>query len=249
MTVFGVFKERSSIRPEEELNKRRELKFKYDTSEYDSFRKNGFEAPDRFYRPDKWEVKFLSEVDIEKGPIKVRITRMFRTKAIDYSNDKEKMKDYIFWESEWTALNWLKVKLRVGEHFEGKYTEQTKELKLGDFDPKTGIRQMDYVRGMPKTVYTIPFSKKAVDDILNNKHPFGADSENITNIDSVKFYGKFDNTTESSSFRCGNFTYEQFVTPEWRTFFELATRRGGPPGLREDQKDKYVVQPSESFIK
>lgn len=30
------------------------------------------------------------------------------------------------------------------------------------------------------------------------------------------------------SFRCGAFTYDQFVVPEWKRFVEIAIQEGGP---------------------
>ncbi len=124
------------------------------------------------------------------------------------------------------------------------HKEQTKRLELGDFDPKTGIQKSLYVKGLPKTVYTIPFSKKAVDDILKNEHPFGPDSINSTDKSKIVFYGKFDHELGMQSFRCGDYTYEQFVVPEWKTFLDLATRPGGPANRIQN-----TLPPPPSFIK
>jgi hypothetical protein len=103
---------------------------------------------------------------------------------------------------------------------------------------------MYYVKDVPRIVYSIPFSKTAVEKILNDEHPFGPDSINVTDKDKVLFYGKFENTTDSQAFRAGNYSYEQFITPEWKHFFQLATRKGGPKGLPPDQLTK-----NEDFIK
>ena len=81
---------------------------------------------------------------------------------------------------------------------------------------------------VPKTVYTIPFSKKAVDEALESKHPFGPDSINTTDKDSVIYYGKFNKILGMESFRCGDYTYEQFIEPEWKDFLALAIQEGGP---------------------
>ena len=59
-------------------------------------------------------------------------------------------------------------------------------------DNENGRVNAYYVRGPSRTVHTIPFSKKTVDKILNDPNPFGADSQNITDLNSVTFYGKFD---------------------------------------------------------
>ncbi len=52
-------------------------------------------------------------------------------------------------------------------------TKNKQKLQLGDFDAKTGEQRSQYVKGLPRTVYTIPFTKKAVDDAIENEHPFG----------------------------------------------------------------------------
>lgn len=221
----------SSIKPgrEEELRKRRELKFKYDALEYESYAKHGFQAPDVDHRSDKWEIRFLSAVDPTKGPVKVRITKMFRIRAVDYDSQDHETKEYLYYETEWRATQWNGNPLGPTEHIEGKHQEQTKRLILGDFDPKTGQQDSHYVRDIPRTVYTIPFSKKAVDEVLENKNPFGPDSLNVTpDKESVIYYGKFNQILGMESFRCADFTYEQFTLPEWKEFVALAIQEGGP---------------------
>ena len=110
-------------------------------------------------------------------------------------------------------------------------------------DSEDGRVNAYYVKGPSRTVHTIPFSKKVVDKILNSPEPFGADSQNITDIDSVTFYGKFDGAMERglANFRCAGYTYEQFVTPAWNHFVELATRRGGPATrLTNAEQEGYI---------
>jgi hypothetical protein len=43
-------------------------------------------------------------------------------------------------------------------HIEGKYKEQTKKLVSG-MDPNTGRITADYIKDIPREVYSIPFSK------------------------------------------------------------------------------------------
>lgn len=81
------------------------IKFKYLTAAYDSFIKEGFIPPEPQYSPDKRERQFLSQVDISKGNIKVKITRIYRLKTVDYSTEKEESKEYLYWESNWYAKN------------------------------------------------------------------------------------------------------------------------------------------------
>ena len=226
---YSAGHEVSSIKPgPQEERSKRELKFKYNMAAYESFAKQGFESPEYYNRPDKWEFEFISKVDPGKGPVKTRVTRMFRIRAIDYDSEKHETKEYLYYETEWYALQWNGNPLRLNEHVVGRHKEQTKRLELGDFDPKTGIQRSWYVKDTPKTVYTIPFSKKAVDEALENKHPFGPDSINTTDKDSVIYYGKFDRILGMESFRCGDYTYEQFIVPEWKEFLGLAIQEGGP---------------------
>ncbi len=217
----------SSIVPGQEERSKKELKFSYSTAAYDSYVKEGFEAPDVDHRPDKWEYRFLAAVDPGKGKVKVRITRMFRIRAIDYSTEKNESKDYLYYETEWTAKQWNGNELGPVEHIVGMHKEQIKKLQLGDFDAKTGVQRSQYVKGLPKVVYTIKFTKKAVDEALENEHPFGPDSLNVTDKESIKYYG-FIKGLGLESFRCGDYTYSQFVTPEWKQFVELAIQEGGP---------------------
>ena len=128
---------------------------------------------------------------------------------------------------DWLANNWLGNQIAVPSHIEGKHKELTKQL-VTKMDSESGRVNAYYVKGPTRTVHTIPFTKKTVDKILNDPNPFGADSENITDKDSVTFYGKFEGERGIQTMRCGDYTFEQFVTPEWNRFVELAVRKGGP---------------------
>src|SRR5438093_4131226 len=184
--------ERSSIKPNlpGQTTEQQQLKFTYSTDAFDSYVKEGFEPPEAWRRPDKFELRFLSQVDLTKGKIKVEITRMVRLKAQDFSSDKHEFKEYLIWESNWYAKNWLDNELCVNGHIEGKYKQQTKKLITGPPDPRTGKTDAYYEKDVPRTAHTIPFNKTTVDKLLKGEHPFGPDSINITDIDKVVYYGK-----------------------------------------------------------
>ena len=92
-----------------------------------------------------------------------------------------------------------------------------------------GQQDSHYFRDIPRTVYTIPFSKKAVDDVLENKLPFGPDPLNVTpDKESIVYHGKFNQILGMESFRCADSAYEQFTLPEWKEFVALAIQEGGP---------------------
>lgn len=74
----GIGTEVSSIKPEfdEDKRERKELRFKYDTSEYTSYARNGFVAPDITERPDKFQYRFLLAVDPRQGKVQVKIANV-----------------------------------------------------------------------------------------------------------------------------------------------------------------------------
>lgn len=222
----------SSIKPElgTQQQERREPRFTYSTAEYDSYAKNGFNSPELVNRSDKFEIRFLNQVDLSKcknGKIQVKILNMQRTRAIDYSSEKEEKREFLVYTTDWAAKNWLQNDIFCRSHIEGKHKELTKQL-VTKADSETGKVIPFYVKGPVRTCHTLPFSKKLVDKILNDPTPFGADSENITDKDSVTFYGKFEGERGIQTMRCGDYTLEQFVIPEWSRFVELAVRKGGP---------------------
>ena len=41
--------------------------------------------------------------------------------------------------------------------------------------------------------------------------------------------------------RCGDYTFEQFVTPEWNRFVELAVTKGGPAArIMNAEQEGYI---------
>jgi len=114
------------------------------------------------------------------------------------------------------------------------YKVQTKRIHLGEFDAKTGIQQAYYVKDVQRVVYSIPFTKTKVDEILEAEHPFGPGSISMTERGRAMFYGKFDRVLGVQSFRCGDYNYEQFIVPEWKRFVELALRKDGPTGREQN---------------
>jgi hypothetical protein len=91
---------------------------------------------------------------------------MFRLRVLDYSSDRRESKQYLIWESNWYAKNWLDNELRVTSHIEGKYWQQTKKLVIKIPDVHTGRVEAYYEKGVPREVHTIPFTKTAVDKLL-----------------------------------------------------------------------------------
>ena len=70
-----------------------------------------------------------------------------------------------------------------------------------------------YEMGDPVIAYNIPFSKQNVDKYLLDPHPFGPDSENITDPNQVVYYGKFQHEDTWYNSRDNTYNYEQFILP------------------------------------
>ena len=127
----------SSIRPElgTQQTERKEPRFTYSTAKYDSYAKNGFNSPGLINRSDKFEVRFLNQIDPSKcknNKIQVKILNMQRTRAIDYSSEKEEKREFLVYMSDWLAYNWLGNQLAVRGHPEGKHHELTKRASNED---------------------------------------------------------------------------------------------------------------------
>ena len=88
----------------------------------------GLEVPETVGR---WERRFLSKVDVTKGPIERSVIAMVRLKAPDYlgqEKNKTKLperKEFIYYQERWEGKDWRGLPLNpVGEHIEGRYDRQ-----------------------------------------------------------------------------------------------------------------------------
>lgn len=165
------------------------------------------------------KLDFISRIDLSKGKFRRDIFLMKRLKAPDYDEDGEptKPKEWIMYQEYWRAKNWLGKKLFV-TNVEGVYDEATRELNT-DFDPETGDVKAEYIQGRSRTRYHIPFSKKAVDEIL---------AKVGTDKNEIQWYAEIPNSAKGVGFRSGNYTYDQFVNTTWDEFEDLARREGEP---------------------
>ena len=167
---------------------------------YESFGKEGFahlltagyvnDSTEHAKRPYESEKRFLSAVDLSKGPILVNVQSIIRTMAVDHNSPKRERKEYMYYTTEWEAKNWLGNTIRHTHEAEGKYTQQTKEINTR-LNPQTGEHIQDYHMGSPREAYTIPWDKKKANELLTSEKIFGEDSLNITNLAEVQYTVKF----------------------------------------------------------
>jgi hypothetical protein len=177
------------------------------------------------------ENRFLREVDISKGPIVRAVTAMVRLKAPDYSSsnpsEKHERKEWLYYLEKWEGVDWRGVPVNpVREHFQGVYTKQFTRPVYGE---RGDI--IDYKLDPTKAqkTYLIPFSKKAVDDIIA-KYP-GTDKDDIVYTVKFDIADSFAGNTARSSRQ--QFRYEQFVS-KWEDVYKIHTM---PPA---EIWDKYI---------
>ncbi|MGI0021984.1 MAG: hypothetical protein ACRD9Q_03885, partial [Nitrososphaeraceae archaeon] len=171
------------------------------------------------------------------------ISTMHRQRALEYYKDKttqkekSRIKEYLTYNVRISGVDWLGNPLRANLEFEGKCNEPVKRIKIKA--DENGRQHAEYHMSGLRYKFYIPFTMKAVDDILEKTG---------TDKDTVIYYGKFGGTAGSSTanmlpgYRCNEYTYEQFVNTDWKDFEELSKKVGGPTGKSKwtDEKQKKV---------
>jgi hypothetical protein len=180
------------------------------------YRKNGLDVPERL---DEQEKYFLRLVDAEKYPVEKEITKIVRIRAPDYGSKKRETKEFLYWFENWYGKDWQGRKVApVTDHVEGKYWEQ-------ELEPVIEREQLiGYDRSGQHEVYYVPFSKKAVDEIIAKS--------TFDNKEQIKFLVK------TPTFRNDEFSYQQFVETPWDECVSMIMYNGGPPRYEYDKKQK-----------
>lgn len=174
----------------------------------------GLEAPENLCM---FEQRFLARVDVSKGPIERSVVAMVRLKAPDYlaqEKDKTKLperKEFIYFQERWEGKNHLGFPLNpVAEHIQGKYDKQ---YTKPHFSQETG--EIDYYQLDPtrrQTIHYIPYSKKAVDDIIAKS----ANTDKDSIVFTIKFASEDNPLGEHKQMATrAQFNYEQFSSWTW----------------------------------
>jgi hypothetical protein len=124
--------------------------------------------------------------------------------AVDWDSPKRERKEYLYYTTEWEAKDHHKNTIRSNSHTEGKYTQQTKNIKT-KYNSSTKEEEAYYEKGSPRDAYTIPWNKKTADSILTGEKYFGEDSINITNLAEVQYIVKFSGNPARTSFGMQDF--------------------------------------------
>jgi hypothetical protein len=168
---------------------------------YESFGKEGFAdiltdntniSANHARFPYEQQKKFLSKVDLSKGPILVTVQSILRIMAVDWDSPKRERKEYMYYTTEWEAKDFLGNTIRCSNEAEGKYTQQTKQIQTRlNPNSETGEQIQEYHMGVARDAYTIPWDKKKANELLTSEKIFGEDSLNITNMNEVQYTVKF----------------------------------------------------------
>ena len=177
----------------------------------------GLEVPETVCR---WERRFLSTVDVTKGPIERSVVSMVRLKAPDYLS-KEKVpprKEWVYFTERWEGKSWKGAPINpVAEHIEGYWIKQFTKPHFNEQTGEIDFYQLDV--GNQQTIYTIPWSKKAVDDIIAKS----AKTDKNSIIFTIKFSSE-DNPWGGRMSTRSQFTYEQFANWKFDDIYKFHTK-------------------------
>jgi hypothetical protein len=201
---------------------------------YESYAKEGFAhlMSTQAEFPYLQEKKFLSKVDLTKGPILVSVQSILRIMAVDWDSPKRERKEYMYYTMQWEAKNHLNNTSKCPHEHEGRYIQQTKETRTR-LNPN-GEELVQYIRGPPREVYTIPWDKKKANELLTSEKIFGEDSINITNMNEVQYTVKFPYGNPART----SFGMQDFLDFKYEKLQELA-KTIKSPYLAEVLKSPY----------
>ncbi len=122
-------------------------------------------------------------------------------------------KEFIYFMERWEGKLWNGVPANpVAEHIEGYWIKQ---FTKPHFNEQTG--EIDYYQldaGKGQTIYTIPYSKKAVDDIIAKSVHTDKDKGIVF---TIKFGSEDNPFGQHQQVPTGNqFSYEQFANWSWK---------------------------------
>ena len=220
-TETNVIKYKQPGRTSKGVKQRQVPDIIYNDRDVKAYQDLDLEVPEHVGR---WEKRFLSLVDVSRGPIERSVYAMVRLKAPDYlAQEKDKLKvperkEFIYFLEEWRGLDFRGVPLNpVMEHIEGKYDKQFTRLHFNQETGEIDYYQLDSTKA--QTIYYIPYSKKAVDDII-------AKSAKTDKDNGITFTIKFG--TQDNPFgqyqqmpSRNQFSYQQFSSWSWTEICKL----------------------------
>jgi hypothetical protein len=214
--------------PEQFVDKEGKPILEYNDKTYKSYVGKGLTPPDML---DYQEKQFLLHVDPTRKPIEKTVTKIVRLMAPDYSDKKRTHKEYLVYYEHWEGVDWQGRKVPpVTDSINGVYYEQ-------DLEPVIEKnRVVGHKRSGEHAVHYIPFSKEAVDKIIEKSDGSYADT--------ILY------TVKGPEFRCGQYSYEQFRNLSYDDCVRLMNMKGGPRLVSNVlQLDKARLEEEEALKK
>ena len=144
-------------------------------------------------------------------------------------------KDVLTYNTEYWGHDWLGNVINVMDNIEGVYYKpkfrvtMTQDLETGDHIPKKeydGITEEYYIELTEKN------RKQIIEDVINKS--------NGTMIDAIKFYYHVPQSNKGGpSFRCDQYTYDQFINSSLDEMERIA--RTTPSPIPYSNKDKKAI--------
>jgi hypothetical protein len=201
---------------------------------FEAFEKEKLDVPLGIVADKQRYDKFRSKFKEEKGKLQKIIKSMHRRPIISYDQETGKAikKDVLSYVSEYHGYDWLGNDLWIRDHIDGVYhkpkfrTTMTQDMETGDHVPKKeydGITEEYYIELIEKN------RKQVIEDIINRS--------NGTMIDAIKFYYHVPQSKGGMSFRCDQYTYDQFINSSLDELEKIARSTPSPiPYSKKDMK-------------
>lgn len=232
----NVIKSRNPNRTTEKLPKKPIPDIEWNDKSIKAFTDIGLEPPEHL---GQFMRTFLATVDVSKAPINSTVTSMVRLKAADYlGQEKNKLKvperkEFLYYTVRFEGVDWRGVAVNPVDNIEGYYTKQFLKPHISPKDGSIDYEELDTSKA--QTVYYIPFSKKAVDDIISKS----AKSDKDTGIIyTIKF------ASEDLTFAPGRmptrcqYQYEQFANWKWDDIYKQHVKPHEQAATEYMNKDK-----------
>lgn len=217
---------------ETKTDPKHEIEFNERTLE--AFEKEKLDLPSGVVFEKEMHDKFRSKFKEDKGVLQIIIKSMHRRPIVTF-DDKGKAvkKDVLSYISEFHGFDWLGNDLWIRDHIDGVYYKP-KFRTTTKLDPETGDHIPEKVFDGMTEEYYIELTEK------NRKQIIGdiVDKSNGTMIDAIKFYYHVPQSSKGGmSFRCDQYTYDQFINSSLDEMERLARTTPSPiPYSKKDQK-------------
>ena len=131
---------------------------------------------------------------------------------------KPDRKEYLIYRERWLGKDLRGVPINpVGEHWEGVWTKRFTRPVVNQSTGEVSYMELD--PGKTQKIYTIPFSKKRVDEIIDNS----ANSDKDTILYTIKKFASEDSPMGPVMPSRNRFTYDQFCW-DWDKIYKFHTQ-------------------------